>query len=315
MPHKDLAIVFAMLALSGAWTQSAQETNPANHDFTLYANTDLLVLNIGVQDSHGANIKGLVAHNFKIYENGRLQPIKQFSSDERPVTVGIVVDASGSMRPKQAEVVAAALSFVHASNPEDEIFVVNFNDRASLSLPAATPFTNDPKQIELGLWDKKPEGKTALYDALALALKQIRKGKWEKKALLLISDGGDNNSKRTYREILQTVQESGVTIYTIGLFDEDDPDHNPSVLRHLSGISGGESFLPMELSEIDSLCRRIAADIRASYTVAYTPPLPEEHTAARKIKIVVTNPAGGKVNVHARASYVLGSEREVRPPD
>jgi len=219
------------------------------------------------------------------------------------------------MRPKQAEVVAAALSFVHASNPEDEIFVVNFNDRASLSLPAGTPFTNDPKQIELGLWDKKPEGKTALYDALALALKQIRKGKWEKKALLLISDGGDNNSKRTYREILQTVQESGVTIYTIGLFDEDDPDYNPSVLRHLSGISGGESFLPMELSEIDSLCRRVAADIRASYTVAYTPPLPEEHTAARKIKIVVTNPAGGKVNVHARASYVLGSEREVRPPD
>src|SRR6476646_11435190 len=181
MPHRDVAIVFAMLALSGAWTQSAHETNPANHDFTLYANTDLLVLNIGVQDSHGANIKGLVAHNFKIYENGRLQPIKQFSSDERPVTVGIVVDASGSMRPKQAEVVAAALSFVHASNPEDEIFVVNFNDRASLSLPAATPFTNDPKQIELGLWDKKPEGKTALYDALALALKQIRKGKWEKK--------------------------------------------------------------------------------------------------------------------------------------
>ena len=167
----------------------------------------------------------------------------------------------------------------------------------------------------MALWGKKPDGKTALYDAVALALKQVRKGKWEKKALLLVSDGGDNNSKVTYRQILQTVQESGVTIYTIGLFDEDDPDHNPSVLRHLSRISGGESFLPLALSEIDSLCRRIAADIRASYTLAYTPPRPEEHTAARKIKIVVTNPAGGKVNVHARDSYVLGSEHQVRPPD
>lgn len=306
MPHMDVsAIAFALVAIPAAWAQPVQENTPANHDFTLYATTDLLVLNVGVQDSHGANVKGLAAHDFKIYEDGRLQPIKQFSSEERPVTVGIVVDASGSMRTKQAEVVAAALSFVNASNPEDEIFVVNFNDRAHLGLPADTSFIHNPRQIETALLGNKPEGRTALYDAVAIALNQIRKGKSEKKALLLISDGGDNNSAHTYREALQAVQESGVTMYTIGLFDEADPDQNPGVLRRLSGISGGEAFLPMDPSEIDSLCRRIAADIRASYTLAYTPPQPDQHIAARKIKIVATHPDGRKVIVHARASYVL----------
>src|SRR5690242_2181715 len=134
MPFPALSTALALIAISGAWAQPAQETAPANHDFTLYANSDLLVLNIGVQDSRGANVKGLTAGDFKIFENGGLQPIKQFSSEERPVTVGIVVDASGSMRARQAQVAAAALSFVRASNPEDEIFVVNFNDRAQLGL-------------------------------------------------------------------------------------------------------------------------------------------------------------------------------------
>jgi len=315
MPFPALSTALALIAISGAWAQPAQETAPANHDFTLYANSDLLVLNIGVQDSRGANVKGLTAGDFKIFENGGLQPIKQFSSEERPVTVGIVVDASGSMRARQAQVAAAALSFVRASNPEDEIFVVNFNDRAQLGLPAATPFTHDPREIEAALLRKRPEGKTALYDAVALALDHIRQGKWEKKALLLISDGGDNNSTHSYREILQAVEESGVTMHTIGLFDEDDPDRNPRVLRRLSAVSGGETFLPMDHSEIDALCRRIAADIRASYTVAYTPPQPDQHTAARKIKIVVTNPAGGKMTVHARASYVLSAAKDLQPHD
>jgi len=315
MPHLALSTAFALIAIPKVWAQPAQETAPATQDFTLYANTDLLVLNIGVQDSHAANVRGLAARDFKIFENGSLQPIKQFSSEERPVTVGIVVDASGSMRAKQAEVAAAALSFVKASNPEDEMFVVNFNDRAHLGLPAETSFTDEPKTIEMALLGKRPEGKTALYDAVALALNQLRKGKWEKKALLLISDGGDNNSTHTYREVLQAVEESGVTMYTVGLFDEDDPDQNPGVLRRLSKTSGGEAFLPMDHSEIDSICRRIAADIRASYTLAYTPPQPDQHTAVRKIKIVVTNPAGGKVTVHARASYVLSAVKDLQPHD
>jgi Ca-activated chloride channel family protein len=307
MPKVDFWIAFALLAIPGVLAQPVRKIDPANQDFTLYAATDLLVLNVGVQDSRGANIKGLAARDFKVYEDGHLQPIKQFSSDERPVTVGIVVDASGSMRRKQAQVVAAALSFVNASNPEDEIFVVNFNDRAELGLPSEIPFSQDLAQIQTALLNKRPEGKTALNDALAIALEQIRKGKWEKKALLLISDGGDNNSIHSSRDILHAVEESGVTLYAIGLFDEDDPDQNPGLLNRLSRITGGEAFMPMEHSQIDSLCRRIAADIRASYTVAYTPPQSDQHTSIRKIKVVVTNPAGGKVTVYNRSSYVLAA--------
>src|SRR5579863_265880 len=216
MPKADVWIAFALLAIpSGVLAQPVRKIDPAEQDFTLYAATDLLVLNVGVQDSRGTNIKGLAARDFKVYEDGHLQPIKQFSSDERPVTVGIVVDASGSMRKRQPEVVAAALSFVSASNPEDEIFVVNFNDRAELGLPPETPFSHDLVQIQAALLDKKPEGKTALYDALALALDHIRRGKWEKKALLLISDGGDNSSTHSSRDVLQALQESGVTLYAI----------------------------------------------------------------------------------------------------
>jgi VWFA-related protein len=305
MLRVDCWIALALLAAPFLLAQPESNVDPADQDFTLYAATDLLVLNVGVQDSRGANIKGLGARDFKVYEDGRLQPIKQFSNDERPVTVGIVVDASGSMRKKQAEVVVAALSFVNASNPEDEIFVVNFNDGAQVGLPPETPFSHDLAQLQAALLNKRPEGKTALYDGLAMALDHIRKGKWEKKALLLISDGGDNNSRHTAHDVLQAVQESGVTLYAIGLFDEADPDQNPGVLNRLSKLTGGESFMPMEHSEIDSLCRRIAADIRASYTIAYTPPQPDQHTAPRKIKVVVTNPAGGRVIVHNRSGYVL----------
>jgi Ca-activated chloride channel family protein len=306
MPHLEYCFAIALLAIQGVLAQPVRNT-PADQDFTLYTAADLLVLNVGVQDGHGANIKGLAVRDFKVYEDGRPQPIKQFSSDERPVTVGIVVDASGSMRTKQAAVVDAALSFVAASNPEDEIFVVNFNDRAQLGLPPGTPFTHDLTQIQMALLNKKPEGKTALYDALVMALDHVRKGKWEKKALLLISDGGDNNSTHTSHGVLQAVQEAGVTMYAIGLFDEDDPDRNPGVLHRLSETSGGEAFLPMGSSEVDSICRRIAADIRASYTLAYTPPNPDQHTSPRKIRVVVANPAGGKVIVHNRSGYLLAA--------
>ena len=307
MPNLYASFTIGVLAIQSVLAQPVGKTNPADQDFTLYTAADLLVLNVGVQDGRGANIRGLDVRDFKVFEDGRFQPIKQFSGDERPVTVGIVVDASGSMRTKQAEVVAAALSFVDTSNPEDEIFVVNFNDRAQFSLPPETPFSHDRGEIQIALLDKKPEGKTALYDALTMALEHVRKGKWEKKALLLISDGGDNNSAHSIRDVLQTVQESGVTLYAIGLFDEADPDQNPGVLQRLSRISGGEAFLPMDHSQVDAICRRIAADIRASYTLAYTPPNPDQHTAPRKIKIVVTNPAGGKVIVHNRSSYVLAT--------
>ena len=283
-----------------------QSINPSDKpEFTLYTASQLVVLNVGVQDVHGTNVRGLRADDFKIYEDGHLQAIKQFAAEDRPVTVGIVLDASGSMRTKQVEAVTAALAFVHSSNPDDEVFVVTFNDHAFLGLPPNTSFSHNANELRAALLGRKPEGKTALYDALVLAADHLRKGKWENKALLLISDGGDNNSAHTIAEAIQAVQKSWATVYAIALYDPDEPEHNLGVLHRLSKMSGGEDFAPQELAEIRPLCVRIAADLRASYTVAYTPPHPEEHTASRKIKVVATSPDRGKVVVRTRAGYIL----------
>jgi Ca-activated chloride channel homolog len=296
-----LALVLTVPALS------AQETpSPGEPGFTLYTASQLVVLNVGVQNSHGANIKGLTAQDFKIFEDGHPQTIKQFAAEDRPVTIGIVVDASGSMRARQPEVVTAALAFVRASNPQDETFVVNFNDHASEGLPPQVPFSNDPQQLRAALLGPKAEGRTALYDALSLAADHLSKGKWENKALLLISDGGDNNSTHNFTETMHALEMSGATVYSIALFDPDEHEHNLGVLHRLSRMSGGEAFEPMDISEIEPLCLRIAADIRASYTLAYTPPQPDQHTTPRKIKVTVTaanNP--GKLAIRTRTSYVL----------
>jgi len=278
---------------------------PAESEFTLHTASQLVVLNVGVQDVHGTEIRGLKAADFKVYEDGHPQAVKQFAAEDRPITVGIVLDASGSMRTKQAEVVTAALAFVQSSNPDDEVFVVTFNDHASLGLPSNISFSRSTKELRTALLGRKPEGKTALYDALVLAAQHLGKGKWENKALLLISDGGDNNSAHTSTDAIRAVQKSWATVYSIALFDPDELEHNLGALHHLSKMSGGETFAPMELAEIRSVCLRIAEDLRASYTVAYTPPNPEEHTALRKIKVVVTSPDRGKVMVRTRASYTL----------
>lgn len=295
-----IALVLSLPALS------AQEApSPGGPGFVLYTASQLVVLNVGVQDNHGTNIKGLTAQDFKIFEDGHPQTIKQFASEDRPVTLGILVDASGSMRTKQPEVVTAALAFVRASNPQDETFVVNFNDHAFKGLPSQIPFSNDAQLLRAALLGRKPEGRTALYDALTLAAGHLAQGKWEDKVLLLISDGGDNSSTHNFAETMQALEMSGATVYSIALFDPDEREHNVALLHRLSKMSGGEAFEPMDISQIEPLCLRIAADIRATYTLAYTPPQPDQHTAPRKIKIAVNPPNGGKLVVRTRTSYVL----------
>jgi len=297
MLKADFAIaLFLSALLSGQ--QSPDE-------FTLHADSRLVVLNAGVQDARGTNIRGLSAQAFQIFEDGHLQTIKQFTAEDRPVTIGIVMDTSGSMRTIQNQVVAAALAFVESSNPDDETFVVNFNDRASLGLPSNVAFSQNPAELKTALYGQRPEGRTALYDALTLAANHLAKGRWESKALLLISDGGDNNSMHTLQEALRSVQLSGAAVYCVALYDPDESEHNLGTLHRLSQLTGGEVLMPAELSEISAVCMRIAKDIRASYTLAYTPPNPDRYTTPRKIRVVASAPATGKLKVRARTSYIL----------
>ena len=282
---------------------------PPDPSFKLTATAELVLLDVSVKDAAGEHVASLEKDNFHVYENGKLQTITHFSSDDVPVTVGLVIDKSGSMRPKHAGVVTAAIAFIHASNPRDEIFVVNFNDRASFGLPADISFSDDIAKLRAALSMKPPDGRTALYDAIVLSLNHLEKGKRDKKALVLVSDGGDNSSTHKFETVIQQAQESRATIYTIGLFDDDDKDRNPKVLAHLSRISGGEAFFPKEVPEVVGICRQIASDIRTRYTVGYVPVRVGEMGSLRKIKVIASHPGGRKLVVHTRTSYFLPDSR------
>ena len=290
-------IIIGMLIGAGA---AAQE-----QEYKISAHAELVLLDVGVKDKKGGYVSNLTKDNFKIFENGKPQVITQFANDDVPVTVGLVIDNSGSMQPKRPEVITAGLAFIHASNPEDEIFITHFNDRAKLSLPPDTPFSGDAGILRSALLSDPAAGKTALYDAVLLSLNHLQAGKKDKKTLVLVSDGGDNASVHTSKDVMPAVQESRATIYTIGIFDDEDPDRNPGLLRRLANISGGEAFFPKQLPEVIGICRQIAKDIRTRYTIGYVPVRTDEKGAVRSIKVAVTGTDRHDLIVHARTSYVL----------
>jgi len=277
--------------------------------FKLSVTAELVLLDVSVKDATGEHIPNLNKADFRIYENGKLQTITHFASDDVPVTVGLVIDTSGSMRPKYSEVVTAAMSFIRASNPKDEVFVVNFGDRVSHGLPDGVPFTSDAGKLRAALSLGVPAGRTALYDAILFSLHHIEKGHCEKKALILVSDGGDNSSSHKSPDVMRAVRESFTTIYTIGIFDDDDGDQNPGLLRGLAQVSGGESYFPKELSEVIGICRQIASDIRTRYTIGYVPVRSSEQGSLRKIKVTASIPGAHKLVVNTRRSYFLPDRR------
>lgn len=271
-------------------------------DFTLRSDVRLVVLDVSVKDRKGRFVPDLTKENFAVFEDGKPQPITVFAHDDLPVTVGILVDESFSMRPKRAEVLAAAEAFIRESNPNDEIFVLNFNDKVRRGLPPQMSFSSDLAQLRAALERGVPEGKTALYDAVEEGLEQLRLGRREKKALLLISDGGDNASIYTRREITNLVEGSPATIYTIGIYDEGDPDRTPGLLRQLAEISGGEAFFPESVAGLTVICHRIAEDLKVRYTVGYVPQA-SSGNSLRHLRVRVSMPGHESATVLARSSY------------
>jgi Ca-activated chloride channel family protein len=211
------------------------------------------------------------------------------------------------MQPKRPEVVTAALAFIAASNPQDEVFVINFNEKPYRGLPDTMLFTDDTQQLRSALWRTPPEGRTALYDAIMSGLHQLSMGRRDKRTLIVISDGGDNVSKHTFKDVMDDVLESLATIYTIGIFDEDDPDRNPGVLSRLARVSGGEVFFPSKLEEIVPICRQIAKDIRTRYTIGYVPTM-GQGKGIRHLKVEAASPDRGKLLARTRTSYMFNEQ-------
>ena len=288
-----------------------QSGSPGNATFS--ANVDLVVLHATVRDRKGGFVSGLRKENFRVFEDGSSQTIRVFQHEDVPVAVGLVVDNSGSMGRKRKDVTAAALAFVRSSNPHDEMFIVNFNERVSLGLPNTELFSASAAELEGALNGVPANGKTALYDAIAAGLAHLKKATLGKKVLIMISDGGDNASHHTLGQVLEGAGRSDAIIYTVGLFDEYDEERNPGVLRKIARATGGEAFLPEETGEVVPICERIAEDIRNQYTIGYAPSNQKYNSAYRTIRVTATGRHGQKYAVRTRAGYIASAEQKGLP--
>src|SRR2546426_121305 len=210
---KVFAIGFLLCVglVQSALAQKPRDSNA--HDFKLSVDVDLVIFNVTVTDAKGRSVKGLSRDDFRIIEAGQEQSIQFVRPEDIPATVGLVIDNSGSMRRRRSDVINAALAFAEASNPQDEIFIVNFNERVSMGLPGALPFTSDMDQLRAALANTRAEGKTALYDGVAAALNHLEAGTHQRKALVVLSDGGDNASGLTENGVRALAGQSNATIY------------------------------------------------------------------------------------------------------
>jgi Ca-activated chloride channel family protein len=264
--------------------------------------SELVVLPVVVTDNKGRYVSDLSNERFAVFDNNRRVPIELFSNEDTPLTVGLIIDASGSMRAKIGEVVAASLAFAKSSNPQDELFAIRFNDDVQ-PVVRDRPFlmAGDLTALEAGVSSLRPDGRTALYDAMLAGLTHLARGSRARKVLVVISDGGDNASEATLESVLARARESSAAIYTIGIYDDDDLDRNPGVLKSLAHTTGGERFLPRAPGALLQVCERIAREIRSGYTIGYVPP--DRDGAYHRVRVQVEPSAARRFNVRTRPGY------------
>jgi VWFA-related protein len=300
-------VILTLFVTSLAVVITAQDQSPS----FLASSTELVVLPVVVVDKRGGFVTDLGRDRFVVYDNGRKREISLFTNEDTPVTVGLVIDSSGSMGPKMPEVIVGTTAFARSSNPQDELFTLAFNDSVvepgSRSLFTAA----DGAALESQLRSMVPQGRTALYDALVASLDRVEQGAQARKALVLLSDGGDNVSRATLNDVLARARRSNVTIFSIGLFDDGDPDRNPGVLKSLAESTGGQRFLPRSPSLLLQACTRIARELRSGYTIGFIPT--ERDGAFHRIRVAVEPDTGGKLSVRTRPGYFAASASTERP--
>jgi len=305
-PSTSLLLISTLAGAYGlAGLRAPRPNNPGPQ--VLWSEADLVVLPVSVTDHKNNFVAGLTQDDFQVFENSQPQTISHFDHTDLPVTVGLVVDSSGSMGPNRAEVAEAAKDFLTSSNPRDEVFVVNFNERVSFGLPPLVPFTSDVAQLQEGVLSGPSAGMTALYDATDLALNHLTMGNNDKKALIIISDGGDNASHEKFQQLLASAQHNSAIIYTIGIVSEIETDVNPAVLKSLAAATGGKAFSPKSASDLPAICQQIAADLREQYMIAYVPSDMNHDGTYRKIRVAVHAPGHGGLVVRTREGYFAPS--------
>jgi len=301
------ALVALVPALTLAQPTPKQAEGADAGDFVFSTETRLVQLPVTVMDSAGQVITTLPQSAFQVFENGVPQEIKVFKREDVPVSLGLIIDNSGSMREKRAAVEAAALTLVRDSNKQDEVFVVSFNDDVNLD----TDFTNDIAAMERGLKKIDSRGGTAMRDAIRMSVGHLMdQGKRDKKAVLVVTDGNDNASITALDALVRVAQQDEVIVYAIGLLTEENPKEAAKAKQALDKLvssTGGEVFYPTELSEVERIAHKVAYDIRHQYTIGYTPSNPALDGTYREVKVSVTGP--GHPVARTRSGYYAVEDR------
>jgi Ca-activated chloride channel family protein len=277
-------------------------------DARLRVEVNLVQVPLTVIDPMNRLVTGLEKQNFYVYDDNIGQTIKYFSSEDAPLSIGIVFDLSGSMSSKFLRARKALQAFLRTSNPQDEFFVVGFNDRPAVIVD----YTSDPDDVDARMVMLKPENRTALIDAVYLGIDHLRQAKYERKALLIISDGGDNRSRYTESELV--VRESDVQIYSIGIFDINAPtpeeETGPELLTEICEMTGGRLFtVGSDVGDLEDIAIRISSELRNEYVIGYTPTEVKHDGNWRKLKVMLMPPPGlPRLTVHFRQGYYAPSE-------
>ncbi|MBI4473646.1 MAG: VWA domain-containing protein [Acidobacteria bacterium] len=269
--------------------------------FKFAVNVDLVELHVTVLDEKDRPVGGLKKEHFRVLENRVEQQISVFKHEDIPVSLGLVVDNSRSIEPRKARLDAAALSFVRKGNPEDETFIIHFDDTARL----ARDFTPNILDLEQTLNGVKPYGQTAIYDAMHLALDHMVNAKQTKRAILLITDGVDNVSEKTLEQTVEKVKRDKVAIYVVGLLSLSGGLKAEESLIRIAEASGGRAYFPENVEEARATMERIARDLREQYTLGYFPSNAVRDGAWRSVRVEITPPLGfpQKLNANYRHGY------------
>lgn len=298
------AALLLFLLICALSTSAAQERQAEQSPHVLKVDVDVVLATATVTADDGRFVSGLDKDNFKIYEDKVPQEIAYFSSEDIPVSVGIIFDVSGSMKDKLKTAVDAAFTFIKGGSPDDEYFVIEFSDR-----PIGTQFTSDITKLQARLLAVKAKGRTALYDAVYMGLNQLEESNNPKRALLLITDGEDNRSRYTFSNVKEFIKEKDVQMFAIGVSDgpgDTSAEQGRSLLRDLSSISGGNSFFPSSVYSLEEICRNIARELKYQYVIGYKSSNTAKDGEWRKIKITAEYP-NNKLNVRSRAGYYAPS--------
>ena len=284
----------------------APETNDTGA-YVFHKEVDEVTLHATVVDDRNRLVTNLDRGAFTVFEDGKQQRIVSFRREDIPVAMGIVIDNSGSMRDKRPAVNAAAVDLVRASNPQDKVFVVNFNEEYFLD----QDYTSQVPKLKDALERIESRGGTALYDAVVASADHLKKsGTLEKKVLLVVTDGEDNASRESLEQAIRRLQEeNGPTIYTIGLLGDEHSKRARRALREMAEQTGGVAFFPKDLGEVDSIATQIAHDIRNQYTIGYKPSRSQQEGGYRTVKVEAEARGYKKLQVRTRSGYYANARR------